>query len=340
MNFFGPQKPIDDSSNLWRGIVALATIGVGLIVFIFVNSVHLPPQLQELSLVLDTVVGVHDDVVQAGGDVVIAPPEVVKPKLPELIKGKIPQDDFSAESMIVKDNESGMVMYRKSEYSERSIASLTKLMSALVVLEKNPDWLNLATVIEDDIFDTHMYAGDTYTIEQLWQAALVGSSNKAIYTLADAVGWPRVAFVERMNQKALELGMIQTKFIEPTGLDAGNQSTASDLAMLLNEALRSEKIRTAMATKELNLYSEERQKKHHMWNTNWLLLGWITNDLHKFRGGKTGYIPESGYNFMMQVSDADNHIIDVVVLGANSHEARFTEARDIAEWTFDSYKWP
>ncbi len=77
-----------------------------------------------------------------------------------------------------------------------------------------------------------------------------------------------------------------------------------------------------------------------MYNTNWMLLGWVTNDFYKLYGGKTGYIVASGYNFTMRVENEDNHILDVVVLGADSHEGRFTEARDVAEWVFDNYTWP
>ena len=134
--------------------------------------------------------------------------------------------------------------------------------------------------------------------------------------------------------------MSNTSFVEQTGLEAGNMSNASDLVILLQEAMRHEKIREAVLTTEYSLYSRERAKKHDMWNTNWLLLGWIPNEIDSLLGGKTGYIPESGYNFIMQVSDTEGHVIDVVVLGADSHEARFTEARDVAEWAFGNYAWP
>ena len=75
-----------------------------------------------------------------------------------------------------------------------------------------------------------------------------------------------------------------------------------------------------------------------MWNTDWILLDWIPNEFAVFHGGKTGYITASGYNFTMRVEN-DGHMLDVVVLGASSHEGRFTEARDIAKWVFTNYKW-
>ena len=151
--------------------------------------------------------------------------------------------------------------------------------------------------------------------------------------------WPQEAFVERMNEKALELGMTDTSFTDPSGLDDTDISTPSDLSILLDEALKQEKIKNTVLTPETNLYSAERKTKHHIWNTDWILLGWIPSDFDVFNGGKTGFITASGYNFTMQVGQ-NGHLINVVVLGAADHEKRFTEARDVANWVFANYKWP
>jgi D-alanyl-D-alanine carboxypeptidase len=76
-----------------------------------------------------------------------------------------------------------------------------------------------------------------------------------------------------------------------------------------------------------------------MWSTDWILLGWIPNKLPEFFGGKTGYTVAAGYNFTMRAGDGKGHMVDVVILGATSHEARFNEAKDIAEWVFANYDW-
>ncbi|PIR74035.1 MAG: hypothetical protein COU35_04300 [Candidatus Magasanikbacteria bacterium CG10_big_fil_rev_8_21_14_0_10_47_10] len=275
-----------------------------------------------------------------GGDIHAAAPVPEPPKLPVQIADLPGGEIFTAQAMLVKDVSSGTVLYSKNAYEQRPIASLTKLMSALVVLERNPDWATSTQVVADDLIDTHMYAGDTYTLRDLWNAALIGSSNKAIMTVSDAVGWSREAFVSRMNTKAQELGMGDSIFFEPTGLDQGDVSTASDLSLLLDEALLHPSIRQGLLTHEYNLYSEERDQAHHLWNTNWLLLGWVPNRLFDIIGGKTGYIGASGYNFMMQAQDEAGHVVSVVVLGADSHEARFTEARDIAQTVFENVVWP
>lgn len=299
-------------------------------------------------LLIATPAGVPRDALQLadtilsteGGDITANPPIVSTPQVP-VLNGEPPDPDtFTAHAILVKDITSGLVLYKKNEYDRWPIASVTKLMSALVVLERTPDWVTSTQVVSDDLIDTHMYAGDTYTISDLWNSALIGSSNKAIMTLADAVGWERAAFVARMNEKATELGMTNTTFLEPTGLDDGNVSTASDVAILLDEALHQDQIRQGLLTKEYNLYSEERESAHHLWNTNWLILGWIPSKLFNIVGGKTGYISTSGYNYVMETVDDAGHTLAVIVLGTDSHEARFTEARDIAEWAFSNYTWP
>ena len=191
----------------------------------------------------------------------------------------------------------------------------------------------------DNVVDTHMSAGETYTINDLWHAALVGSSNKAILTLVHALGFEQGAFVEAMNRKAQELGMVDSLFVDPTGLDEGNLSTASDVALLLKEALKKQAINQALLVPEYTLIETEGEQ-HHFWNTDWLLLGWIPHTFSVVHGGKTGYIPLSGYNVAVEVSNDAGHALLVVIIGAENNEARFTEARDIAEWVYENFVWP
>ena len=327
-----------DRSNTWRniiaGVIVFGVVGVGVVGFFGSQEGSVLGEKiarGEFPFAEDTAF------VQAGGDIVVDPTPLPKP--PQLVGDMLDASELSAEAVLVKDVESGVLLYEKGAYESRSIASITKLMSALVVLEKYPDWATSTQVVSDDVVDTHMYAGDTYTLEELWRAALVGSSNKAILTLADAVGWPRDAFIERMNQKARELGMSHSHFTDPSGLDAGNMASPSDIALLLGEALEQPEIIGTLTLLEHQLYSAERNSHHHMWNTNWLLLGWIPHELSEIVAGKTGYIPASGYNFTMRTKDAHGHEIDVVVLGTAIHEDRFTVARDIAAWVFSNYSW-
>ncbi len=339
-NNFLQIEPGNERSNRWRNFFAVFVVAtVFLTVGFFSTDLSTKFLISGEKFVEKTFPVSSDREVQAsvGGDIVVQPKRIL---LPVLDGDLLPSDQLTAASIFAKDVETGATLYEKNTYQTRPIASITKLMSALVILEKNPDWDLSAVVVSDNILDTHMYAGDTYTLDELWISSLVGSSNKAILTLADAVGWPREAFVERMNQKALELGMSDSNFVDPTGIEAGNIATASDVALLLEESMRQEKIVEALLTREQDLYSKERENSHHIWNTNWLLLGWIPHTLPEILGGKTGYIPASGYNFAMQIVNEQGKIIDVVVLGADVHEARFTEARDVAESVFGNYTWP
>lgn len=325
----------DKLRNILMALVLFGSIGIGFGSFLFspddfVLSVA-DVAKKSFPFAEDTAL------VKAGGDVVIEP--VYVPKPPQLTGELVDASTFGAEAVLIKDVESGTLLYEKRAYEAWPLASITKLMSALVILEKSPDWATSTVVISDDVVDTHMYAGDTYTLEELWRAALVGSSNKAIITLADAVGWPRDAFVARMNQKALELGMSDARFTDPSGLDDGNVATPSDTLILLNEALSKKEIQETLLLNEHQIYSNERKLQHHMWNTNWLLLGWITHNFADIVGGKTGYITASGYNFTARVSDALGHELDIVVFGAPVHEDRFTVFRDAGEWAYENYTW-
>ncbi|MBD3311645.1 MAG: hypothetical protein GF349_04095 [Candidatus Magasanikbacteria bacterium] len=331
-----------DLANQWRNAAGLLLIFVTIFLFVFFNysdlSLDLKKKLPTDSLLVAKVVETEE--VSAGGDVLISPPKNVEPQLPEFIGESINPERFSSDSMIVKDSDTGFVFFRKNEYIQRPIASITKLMTAIVLLDQGLDWSATTTVIGADSLDTHVYKGDVYSIKELWQAGLVASSNKAILSLVNSLDLDEKVFIEKMNQKALELGMTDSYFTDPTGLNATNISTASDISILLDESLKYDEIKEALNKKELSLYSTKRNKNHHMWSTNWLLLGWVSSNFSGFTGGKTGYIPASGYNFTMQVFDEKGHTINVVVLGAVDHEARFIEARDIAQWTFSSYKWP
>lgn len=316
----------------------------GIVVLIGISvSAALGGNLSEVGRVFDAVqLAAKPTMNTVGGDTTVSPPPelIPAPSLPVLRGEALPPDSFGAKSIVVKDDETGILLYRKNEYERRPIASLTKLMSALVLLEQSIDWQKKATVAADEVSDTHMYAGDTYTLDDLWHAALIGSSNKAVLTLVDASGLTRDNFVARMNEKAKELGMFDANFVEPTGLDDNNKASAADVAILLTEALRQEKIVSAVTMHEYNLYSPERKQKHHIWNTDWLLLGWTTNPFKKIIGGKTGYIPESGYNFAADVVGDNGHPITIVALGAATDQSRFTDARDAGVWVYEHYEWP
>lgn len=249
---------------------------------------------------------------------------------------------ITAVSALVVDDKTGTVLYEKNTQEVRSLASVTKLMSALVLLDLSPRWASTTEILAEDLDASshHLNAGEKFLLSDLWQVALVGSSNVAINALARESGLARDEFVARMNAKAQNLGLVSARFADPTGLDNRNMAKAGDVALLLNAALAKEKIIKALQTAEYYA-SPIDKKQRRVWNTNWLLTHWIPSE---FKGvqiaGKTGYILDSDYNFVVRLTDSLGHGIRAVILGSASNETRFTEARDLANWVFGHYLWP
>lgn len=342
INFLYTSHGSSPDTNRWRNIVTacvLILILLGSFLysrieredFIAFKDTLLVPQDFSLLVLSDSV----------GGDAVFEPEPL---RIPTLSASSTPLDpaQFSAKYMLVKDGETGTVLFSKDPYITHPIASITKLMTALVLLEYEPDWATTTVVIGPDTLDTHVYAGEVYRLGNLWHTMLIASSNKAAMSLVHAFSTEE-EFVARMNERAKELGMSDTTFVDVTGIGEGNISSASDSIILLHEALRLEDIREVITLPEYTLYSTVKKKNHHMWSTNWLLLNnpqpWIYHDFDVIIGGKTGHISVAGFNFVVEV-EKNKHPIDIVVFGAVSNETRFTEARDVGEWVYENFVWP
>ena len=280
--------------------------------------------------------------IKIGGDKVEIP-RAAPPAVPVQLNNASTSPEFSAASVLIKDEVSGLALLTKDSYAERPMASITKLMSALVLFEQVTDWQTTTTVGRADLNDPHLASGEVYKLDDLWTAGLVASSNKAILALVEASHLNEATFVARMNTKATELGLLKTHFVEPTGLDSGNVSTASDIAILLAEALRNEKISTTLRTTEYTLRPIGLSKqKHHFWNTNWLRLGWIPNGFSSSTPiiGKTGYTDAALYNVAVRIAHPDGRVVLAVVLGSSTNESRFVEAKLAADWAFANFSWP
>lgn len=256
-------------------------------------------------------------------------------------------DALTAEAIMVKDQTTGEILLAKNEYAPRPLASITKLLSALVILEAEPHWASTTVAIGAEAEDPYIFPGAEYRIRDLWLATLIGSSNRSVITLAATVAPSSIEFVARLNAKARELGMSNTTLVEPSGLDEKNISTAADIALLINEVMRHPEIREALTMSDFTLVPADTRfnkkfpplKSQYMKSTDLLLLKRVPHSFVDLRGGKTGYIPEAGYNFTMQVADAAGHALNVVVLGTTSTDRRFTESRDAAAWVFKNYEW-
>ncbi len=233
---------------------------------------------------------------------------------------------------VVVDSE-GRILYAKDTAERMPIASLTKLMTALVFLEHNPGWFSQVRMAASDVSEPVALParpGDVYVAKDLFYAMIVGSRNNAAKALARATGLSETAFVAEMNKKARALGMRNTLFVDPTGLSPKNQSTADDYAKLAAIAFGTPDIGRAAGTREYVANRISPRAAITIRSTNKLLL---EEEDFTVVAGKTGYIEEAGYNLAVQAL-WEGRIVTVVVFGAPTSAVRFSSARHLLERTF------
>jgi D-alanyl-D-alanine endopeptidase (penicillin-binding protein 7) len=239
---------------------------------------------------------------------------------------------IASKAAVAVDVEKGEILFEKNMEEPTPIASLSKLMTALVFLEQNPNLDDTATIIPSDAESSgrsRLRVGESLTLNDLFHSSLMSSNNLATKTLVRVSGLPYDDFIDRMNQKAKEIGLGNTHFYEPTGLDQNNQSTALDCARLLTFALRNKKI-ASVTTKKTYAFTSLYKKKirrHQIANTNSLLSSSLN-----VKGGKTGYNGPSGWCLATLVEDEDGTRIAAVVLGAPTSLTRFRETKSIIKW--------
>jgi len=234
---------------------------------------------------------------------------------------------LESKSAIVIDYQTGKILFKKNKDEILPIASLTKLMTAIVFLEnQNKGWEEWVTYKKEDKLEPawiNITPGDRVKVKDVFNAALVGSANDAILILKRLVKNPE-NFVKEMNKKAESFGMEKTKFFEPTGLDPKNVSTAFDLSILIKKALEIKKVKETLQKKAI-VFQIKKQDNSFYWkrmtNTDKLLDSFIN-----ISGAKTGYLEESGYCFS-GIGESSRRQSIVVVLGAPTSETRFKEAK-------------
>lgn len=241
-------------------------------------------------------------------------------------------DSASAMVINVANDE---VLYSKNEETNRSIASLTKLMTALVFLDFNLDWNTPYTISDDYSYlktvgsKLYVRAGEIVTLKNLFYSMLVGSANNAALALADSTGLTQEEFVNRMNQKADYLGMTNTFFVDPSGLGVDNQSTTVDVVKLSKQAFRFMSILQATLAKQYTFTTINTLETHTIKNTNPL----VNSDLH-LTGAKTGYLDEAGYCLVVKAKNNQGQEVIAVVLGNPSWQDRFDEAEYLVYYGF------
>ncbi len=249
--------------------------------------------------------------------------------------------EIIARGVAVMDSESEKLLFSKNLGEAMPIASLTKLMTALVFLEINPGWETVYEIQREDRREggkIYLYWGERARVEDLFYLSLVGSANTATLALVHSTGLSEEEFVARMNDKAQTLGLAQTVFSDPIGLSNANVSTARETAILVKAALAHKDIRQATLTKNYEFKTLAGQEKKAV-TTDYLLENFPQNGL-KIIGGKTGFIPAAGYCFAGEFIDAAGNEVVSVILGSSGYQDRFDQTRTLVEWVYDNYYWP
>lgn len=248
----------------------------------------------------------------------------------------------SAVSAIVVDRKTGDILFEKNSDVRRSIGSISKLMAATVFLQGKPNLDALAAIESEDVRQggvQHLAMGDQVTQRDLLKAALIGSDNTAVYALVRLSGMSQGDFVARMNETAADMGLRATTFIDPAGLSADNRSIAPDLARLVDETLKNQEIRTITEMPEAEITGAS-GRVYKVASTNELLGSFMNKPPYRIVGGKTGFLPEAGYCFGSIFSQNEKDEIIVVVLGSDSKQGRFQDAKALAAWAYKVFAWP
>ena len=259
-----------------------------------------------------------------------------------------------AHASVIIDADTGTILHYNEGRSERQIASLTKLMTAVLVIEKIKNLDEVVTIDEETVnvegtkigcprsgycMSQRLKIGEKITVRNLLQAMLMNSANDAAVALGKHIALSQEAFAEMMNEKAKDLGLNDTNFCTPSGLEPEGResechSSAYDIARIAAYSLRYDTIwKMFKLPNNSTITSTDKNTVHTILNTD-LVLDQIPNII----GGKTGFTPLAGYSLLMTVADpAENkHRIIAVVLDDNT---RWQDIRTMVDWTFSSYEW-
>jgi serine-type D-Ala-D-Ala endopeptidase (penicillin-binding protein 7) len=207
------------------------------------------------------------------------------------------------------------------------IASLTKLMTAMVLIESKPEFSRRVMVTREDLAGsgrTQLRTGEVLTMRDLLHLALLSSDNAATKALVRNSDLAPEEFLARMNRKSQVMGLSNTRFVEFTGLSEQNVSTATEYAQILKTAGNEPLIQHITTLPDYNFRTS--RGEHHLVNTNRL----CRYGVFDVRGGKTGFISEAGYCLATWVSTRTRDVISVV-LGAPSSSVRFAETRRLID---------
>lgn len=260
-----------------------------------------------------------------------------------------------ARSAIAIDSKTNTILFDQNAKKRVAIASLTKVMTAVLVVENIEDLKKEIVTIDKETIDTQgtvigcprsgycvsnrLRVGEKISAWNLLEALLINSTNDAAVALARHIAGSEEEFVKIMNRKAKELGLQDTNFCNASGLDDENRpggcySTAYDIARISAYSLKHKDIWNIMKEGEKDIYSADGKIVHHIVKTV-LLLDQMPNCI----GGKTGFTYEAGKSLMAAAHHPQdkNRIIVAVVLDNNQ---RWEDMKNLINWVFSAYRWP
>ena len=236
----------------------------------------------------------------------------------------------SASYAYVVDQDTGEVLFGKNPQAVHPIASLTKLMTGMIVAEAKLPMDEKIAITDDDVdrvkfSSSRLKVGTELTRAQALHLALMSSENRAAHALARTYPGGESAFVSAMNVKATQLGMQRTRYVEPTGLSSDNQSTAHDLAVLTAAASEQPLLRRYSTSPGYRLATDSGSLQYV--NSNRL----VRSGTWDIDVQKTGYIREAGYTLLMQAELAGRKLV-MVFLDSASKLARMRDPERVRAW--------
>lgn len=261
----------------------------------------------------------------------------------------------TAHSAIIMDAATEMPLFEQDADERRAIASITKLFTTMIVVERVKDLDEPVTIDEEIVYSEgtrvgcprtgycigeRLHVGEKISVRSLLHAALMNSANDSALALAKHVGGTKEGFVKIMNERAKALGLANTHFCTPSGLELddpvaeeGCYSSARDIAKIAAYALRYDTLWEIMRTPTTDVYSADGKYAHEIFNTN-ELLGQYPNLV----GTKTGFTPRAGYSLLAVAGDPERgkHRLIAVVL---DDYYRWQSIQGMFSWGFSAYEW-
>lgn len=263
--------------------------------------------------------------------------------MPEVKSGAI-KATANARHYVLADLDTGKILVKNDQNAKVPIASTTKIMTAVVALENySPD--DIATISSNATTqigaDANLVVGEKITIDQLLHCLLIKSGNDSAYAIAEHMNKAGETgiqkFIDKMNEKAKELGMQNTEYHDPAGLDVTGYSSANDLFIITRYALKKELFATIVKEPQYSAKSVDSKTWHALDNSNRLV------NQYQYPGAigvKTGYMPEAGH-CLVGAAQRGGHSLIAVVLNtyADTPSASADEAKRLLDWGFANIVW-